>query len=64
MMIGMQHAAPVQPIQTGSQNGVVAANAKKSREAPPPAPARKPDTVKLSAAAQAHVDADHDGDRK
>ncbi len=64
MTIGTQHTAPVQPVQAGSQEGVAAANSRKSREATPPVPARKPDIVKLSAEAQAHVDADHDGDRR
>lgn len=64
MTIGMQHISPVQPVQPGSQSGVEAANNRKSREGVPQNPAPKPDTVKLSPAAQAQIDADHDGDSR
>jgi hypothetical protein len=64
MSIGMQQVSPVHPVQSGSQNGVEAANNKKSREGVPQSPAPKSDTVKLSPAAQAQVDANHNRGRK
>ncbi len=64
MTIGTQQVNAAQPVQPGAQSGVEAASNRRSREGVPPTPAPKPDTVKMSPAAQAQIDADHDGDTR
>jgi hypothetical protein len=63
MTISAQYPSPVQAAYTASQTGVKAA----SNQAPaaiPQSSTQEADSVHLSPAAQAHIDADHDGDSK
>lgn len=63
MTIGAHSPSPVQPVYTAPQAGVKAASnhAPKTTSQPP---TQEADSVHLSPAALAHLDADHDGDRK